>query len=95
MKKIAIVAAYRSAIGSFGGSLKDIKLADLGAQVLTYALEKSTIFPNHKSCVRKKGVPECHGSLILLSFRLPKEYMGFGTNIIFELACQKVSLLPF
>ena len=46
MKKIAIVAAYRSAIGSFGGSLKDIKLADLGAQVLTYALEKSTISPN-------------------------------------------------
>ena len=46
MNKVAIVAAYRSAIGSFGGSLKDIKLADLGAQVLTYALEKSTIFPN-------------------------------------------------
>ena len=46
MKKIAIVAAYRSAIGSFGGSLKDIKLADLGAQVLTYALEKSNISPN-------------------------------------------------
>ena len=46
MKKVAIVAAYRSAIGSFGGSLKDIKLADLGAQVLTYALEKSTISPN-------------------------------------------------
>lgn len=40
-------------------------------------------------------VPLRHGSLILLSFRLPKEYMGFGTNIIFELACQKVSLLPF
>ena len=46
MNKVAIVAAYRSAIGSFGGSLKDIKLADLGAQVLTYALEKSNISPN-------------------------------------------------
>ena len=34
MKKVAIVSAYRSAIGSFGGSLKDIESADLGAQVL-------------------------------------------------------------
>lgn len=45
MKKVAIVAAYRSAIGSFGGSLKDMKLADLGAQVLAYTLKKSNISP--------------------------------------------------
>ncbi|HFI0043808.1 TPA: acetyl-CoA C-acetyltransferase [Streptococcus suis] len=38
MKKVAIVSAYRSAIGSFGGSLKDIQIADLGAQVLEHAL---------------------------------------------------------
>ena len=60
-----------------------------------YATFSLSLIHIYKSCVRKKGVPECHGSLILLSFRLPKEYMGFGTNIIFELACQKVSLLPF
>lgn len=43
MNKVAIVSAYRSAIGSFGGSLKDIPLADLGAQVLKQALEKTNI----------------------------------------------------
>lgn len=43
MKKVAIVAAQRSAIGSFGGSLKDIALADLGAQVLQFTLEKYKI----------------------------------------------------
>ena len=43
MNKVAIVAAYRSAIGSFGGSLKDIEIADLGAQVLRTALEKKNI----------------------------------------------------
>lgn len=43
MNKVAIVSAYRSAIGSFGGSLKDIPLADLGAQVLKQALEKKNI----------------------------------------------------
>ncbi|MET3558639.1 acetyl-CoA C-acetyltransferase [Streptococcus rupicaprae] len=45
MTKIAIVAAYRSAIGSFGGSLSRIKLADLGANVLKTALEKQSIPP--------------------------------------------------
>ncbi|MGV2999005.1 acetyl-CoA C-acetyltransferase [Streptococcus suis] len=43
MSKVAIVSAYRSAIGSFGGSLKDIEIADLGAQVLKQALEKKNI----------------------------------------------------
>ncbi|MCK4019741.1 acetyl-CoA C-acetyltransferase [Streptococcus suis] len=43
MKKVAIVSAYRSAIGSFGGSLKDIEIADLGAQVLETALASKNI----------------------------------------------------
>ncbi|MBF0777223.1 acetyl-CoA C-acetyltransferase [Streptococcus cuniculi] len=43
MKKVAIVAAYRSAIGRFGGSLKDISIADLGAQVLQSTLRNAHI----------------------------------------------------
>ncbi|HFU4024941.1 TPA: acetyl-CoA C-acetyltransferase [Streptococcus suis] len=43
LKRVAIVSAYRSAIGSFGGSLKDIELADLGAQVLGTALKNRNI----------------------------------------------------
>ncbi|HEL9645389.1 TPA: acetyl-CoA C-acetyltransferase [Streptococcus suis] len=43
LKRVAIVSAYRSAIGSFGGSLKDIELADLGAQVLGAALKNRNI----------------------------------------------------
>ncbi|HEM5416582.1 TPA: acetyl-CoA C-acetyltransferase [Streptococcus suis] len=46
MKKVAIVSAYRSAIGSFGGSLKDIEIADLGAQVLETALASKNIPAN-------------------------------------------------
>ncbi|WP_227013237.1 acetyl-CoA C-acetyltransferase [Streptococcus suis] len=38
-----MVSAYRSAIGSFGGSLKDIEIADLGAQVLETALASKNI----------------------------------------------------
>lgn len=43
MTRVAIVSAYRSAIGSFGGSLKDIQVADLGAQVTKFALNEKQI----------------------------------------------------
>lgn len=43
MKKVAIVSAFRSAIGSFGGSLKGINIAELGAQVLEAALQNKQI----------------------------------------------------
>ena len=46
METVAIVAAYWSAIGSFGGRLKDMKLADLGAQVLSHALRESALSPD-------------------------------------------------
>ncbi|PAF49938.1 acetyl-CoA acetyltransferase [Helicobacter sp. 12S02232-10] len=39
MKEIVIVAAKRSAIGSFGGSLKDISATDLATQVLKATLK--------------------------------------------------------
>lgn len=45
MKKVAIVSAYRSAIGSFGGSLKNSQMADIGAQILRFALDKQEIDP--------------------------------------------------
>lgn len=41
MKKVAIVAATRSAIGSFGGSLSDMPIADLGALIAQSALKIS------------------------------------------------------
>lgn len=45
MKEVVIVSAMRTAIGSFGGSLKDIKPADLGATVIKAALEKAGVAP--------------------------------------------------
>lgn len=40
MQKVFIVAANRSAIGSFGGSLKDLTPADLGTQVAKATIDK-------------------------------------------------------
>ncbi len=43
MKKVVITAAVRTAIGKFGGSLKKIKVADLGAEVVKSALKRAGV----------------------------------------------------
>ena len=43
MKEVVIVSAVRTAIGSFGGSLKDIPAADLGAIVIKEAVNRAGI----------------------------------------------------
>lgn len=45
MKEVVIVSAVRTAIGTFGGSLKDITPADLGATVIKGAIEKIGLDP--------------------------------------------------
>jgi len=45
MKEVVIVSAVRTAIGSFGGMLKDITPADLGATVIKGALDKINLAP--------------------------------------------------
>ncbi|MCX7982498.1 MAG: acetyl-CoA C-acyltransferase [Syntrophales bacterium] len=45
MKEAVIVSACRTAIGSFGGSLKDLNLAQLGAVVMEEAIKRAGIDP--------------------------------------------------
>lgn len=45
MQKVYIVAPYRSAIGTFQGSLKDLSASQIGAQVIRGVLEKSGVAP--------------------------------------------------
>jgi acetyl-CoA acetyltransferase len=42
-----IVSAARTAIGSFGGALKDVPLADLATIAVRAALERSGVAPEH------------------------------------------------
>ena len=46
MSRVAIVSAKRTAIGSFGGSLKDIPAATLGAEVVKKSLEEINLSPS-------------------------------------------------
>ncbi|MBU3915437.1 acetyl-CoA C-acetyltransferase [bacterium] len=45
MKEVVIVSAVRTAIGAFGGSLKDVPVVDLGATVIRGSLEKAGCRP--------------------------------------------------
>ncbi|MFA7435879.1 MAG: acetyl-CoA C-acyltransferase, partial [Bacilli bacterium] len=66
MSKVFIVAAKRSAIGSFLGTLSQISPADFGAQVLKQTLESGNVDPktideviigNVLSAGQKQGLP--------------------------------------
>ena len=45
MRDVVIVSAVRTAIGSFGGSLKDVPAADLGALVIKEAVNRAGVRP--------------------------------------------------
>ncbi|MFN5061181.1 MAG: beta-ketothiolase BktB [Chloroflexota bacterium] len=45
-RRVVVVGAARSAIGKFGGSLKDIATVDLGAAVVSAALNRAAIVPS-------------------------------------------------
>jgi len=61
VKEIAIVGAVRTAIGTFGGSLKDVSAVDLGSVVIKAALEKTGVRPEEvdevlMGCVLQGGL---------------------------------------
>ena len=46
MEDVVIVAAGRTAVGKFGGSLAKVSAADLGAHVIKHLLAKTGIAPD-------------------------------------------------
>lgn len=46
MQDVVILDGVRTAIGTFGGSLKEVPVRELGAQVIGEALRRSTMLPN-------------------------------------------------
>ena len=45
MREVVIASAVRTAIGTFGGALKDVPAADLGAIVIKEAVNRAGIKP--------------------------------------------------
>ena len=45
MKEVVVVSGARTAIGNFGGSLKDVPVVELGALVIKEAIKKAGLKP--------------------------------------------------
>ena len=45
MQEVVIVSGARTAVGTFGGSLKDVKCVDLGALVIKEAIKRAGLRP--------------------------------------------------
>ncbi|MFD2640849.1 acetyl-CoA C-acyltransferase family protein [Pseudomonas japonica] len=83
---IYVVSAVRSPIGSFGGSLKDLPLADLATQVTRAALERSGVAPEKIGHVVMGTVIPTEardaylGRVAAMNAGIPKETPAFNVN---------------
>lgn len=82
MRDVAIVSPVRTAVGSFGGSLKDLSAAELGATVIKAVLEQTGIDPYKiDDVILGHGYPSGEdpaiGRLCALKSGLPIEVPGY------------------
>lgn len=85
MNRVAIVSAKRSAIGSFGGSLKDVPAEKLGGDIVRSALEEINLDPNLVDevifgNVLHTGLGQNIARQIAVSAGIPKEKSAFVVN---------------
>ena len=82
MRGVAIVSPVRTAVGSFGGSLKDISAAELGSIVIKAVLEQTSLDPKKIDDVilghgYASGEEPAIGRLVALKAGLPIEVPGY------------------
>ena len=85
MNRVAIVSAKRTAIGSFGGSLKDTSAAKIGGELVKQALESINLNPNLVDeiifgNVLQTGLGQNVARQIAVNAGIPKEKSAFVVN---------------
>jgi len=65
MKDVVIVSACRTAIGTFGGSLRDLHVVDIASVAMKEAIERAGISPDSIDDVRFGNCFEPYTSLNL------------------------------
>lgn len=87
MKKVVIVSACRTAIGAFGGTLKDVPAAELGALVVKEAVSRAGIKPEQVDevifgNVLQAGLGQNLARQVTLKAGLPIETTAVTINIV-------------
>ena len=81
MREVAIVSPVRTAVGSFGGTLKSVSAADLGSLVIKEVLDRTGLDPTKvDDVILGHGYPSgenpAMGRLASLKAGLPIEVPG-------------------
>lgn len=97
MKEVVIVSACRTALGSFGGSLKDIPAADLGALVVKEAINRAGIEPAQVDevifgNVLQAGLGQNVARQVAIKAGLPIESTAYTINIVCASGLKSVAL---
>ncbi len=97
MKEVVIVSAVRTAIGSFGGSLKGVSPADMGALVIKNAMERVNLDPKAvdevmMGCVLQSGHGQGVARQASIKAGIPQETPAFTINMICGSGLKSVSL---
>ncbi len=82
MRDVVIVSACRTAIGTFGGSLKDLHVVDLATTVMKEAIKRAGIEPGVIDDVRFGNMYEHHTSMNLARVASIKAGIPFATNAV-------------
>lgn len=87
MREVVIASAVRTPIGSFGGSLKDIKPQDLGSLVVKEALKQAGVTPEMVDevvfgCVLQAGLGQGVARQVSINAGIPKEVPAWTLNMI-------------
>jgi len=85
MREVVIVSAVRTAIGKFGGTLKDVKAVELGGIVIKEALKRANVNPELVDevvfgNVLQVGQGQNPARQALIKSGIPKEVPGFTIN---------------
>lgn len=97
MKEVVIVSAVRTALGSFGGGLKDVPAVELGALVIKEAVKRAGIKPEDvqeviMGNVLQAGLGQNPARQAVIKSGLPQEVSAFTINKVCGSGLRAVSL---
>ena len=97
MKEVVIVSAVRTAIGTYGGSLKDVSAVDLGATVVKEAIAQAKITPDQVEEVifgniLQAGLGQNVARQVSIKAGIPQEVSSYTVNKVCGSGLKTVAL---
>ena len=87
MREVYVVSCCRTAVGSFGGSLKDVPAVELGATTVKEALKRANVAPENVDevmfgCILSAGLGQNPARQVSLKAGLPIEVPAYTVSMV-------------